>query len=119
MMINLADDFSAYPSGRDENDGRFNGKSFRRDVLIPAIRKILSGNNSDREIIVDIDGVRAFGSSFLEEAFGGIAREPASELVAALKHVKIKCTKPHLKIYRDAIENYIDEAMKSSAGKTA
>lgn len=66
--IVIAEVFSPYPAGRYIDDGEFNGTTFRRNHLVPALRKF------DRVQVV-FDGVAGFGSSFLEEAFGGLIRE--------------------------------------------
>ena len=63
--INIADDFSPFPSGRFRADGNFSGEAFRDDILAPALRSV------DR-VEVNLDGTMGFGSSFLEEAFGGL-----------------------------------------------
>ena len=65
--INIAKDFSRYPAGRYQEDGDFNGEEFRKKYLVPALK------NSDKVEVV-FDGVAGFGSSFLEEAFGGLVR---------------------------------------------
>ncbi|WP_417483274.1 STAS-like domain-containing protein [Maricaulis sp.] len=68
--INIAEDFSPYPAGRDDEDGKgFHGERFRELFLIPAL--------SDPEIHqlrVVLDGAETLGGSFLEEAFGGLIR---------------------------------------------
>ncbi|MGJ3353464.1 STAS-like domain-containing protein [Providencia sp. Je.9.19] len=61
-------DFSRFPGPRYKNLGEFSGEEFRDDILIPEIEK----NNGDIE--VNLDGVFGYGSSFLEETFGGLAR---------------------------------------------
>jgi len=75
-VINIANDFTRYPGGRFYTDGPFSGEQFRNEFLIP----ILSGND-DCSII--FDGARGYGSSFLEEAFGGLVRAgyKASEIL--------------------------------------
>ncbi len=65
--IKIAADFSRYPAGRFDEDGEFNGTKFRRKFLAPALK------DSDRVEVI-FDGVAGFGSSFLEEAFGGLVR---------------------------------------------
>ncbi len=65
--INVAKDFSRYPAGRFTSDGPFSGEQFRNEILIPALK-------SGAHIIVELDGTRGYGSSFLEEAFGGLIR---------------------------------------------
>ena len=65
--IIIAKDFSRYPAGRYQEDGDFNGEIFRKNYLVPALK------NFDKVEVV-FDGVAGFGSSFLEEAFGGLVR---------------------------------------------
>lgn len=65
--ISVAEDFSPFPAGRFRDDGPFPGEVFRDEKLIPA----LNGND---EVIVNLDGTAGYGSSFLEEAFGGLIR---------------------------------------------
>ena len=65
--INVAQDFSKYPAGRFYNDGPYPGAKFRDELLSPALRE------SD-EVTVTLSGVMGYGSSFLEEAFGGLVR---------------------------------------------
>lgn len=65
--ISVAKDFSPSPAGRFFEDGPFPGAVFRDKILIPAVQ------NNDK-VIVDLDGTDGYGSSFLEEAFGGMVR---------------------------------------------
>ncbi len=68
MKIELAKEFSRYPMGRYKKDGPKTGEHFREDVLIPAL------HSSDDIIEIWLDGVIGYGSSFLEETFGGLVR---------------------------------------------
>jgi len=113
MTIDVAERFSRHPAGRVPSDGPDNGERFREEILVPALKEAIERNERAR-VIIDIDGCRAFGSSFLEEAFGGLARVPAFPLLKALKILKIKSEKPHLQIYKDAILEYLDDAKKRS-----
>lgn len=65
--IDVANDFSRYPAGRYAKDGPNSGQRFRDEFLIPVLKK-----NGEATIL--LDGVRGYGSSFLEEAFGGLVR---------------------------------------------
>lgn len=65
-VISIANDFTRYPGGRYRTDGKFSGERFREDLLIPAV--------SQGEVVIQLDGTAGYGSSFLEEAFGGLAR---------------------------------------------
>ncbi len=62
-------EFTKYPGPRFIKLGPCSGEEFRETVLLPAI-KSYGGN-----IIVDMNGVSGYGSSFLEEAFGGLIRK--------------------------------------------
>ncbi len=67
-VVNVARDFSRYPAGRYVDDGPYSGAAFRDGILIPALK-------AGEEIAIELDGVRGYGSSFLEEAFGGLVRD--------------------------------------------
>jgi hypothetical protein len=66
--INIATEFSRYPAGRHTNDGPNSGERFRREFLLPVLK---TGQHAK----IKFDGARGYGSSFLEEAFGGLVRE--------------------------------------------
>lgn len=66
-IINVATDFSRYPAGRYIDDGPFSGEKFRDEFL----RRVLDEKGT---AAIELDGVRGYGSSFLEEAFGGLVR---------------------------------------------
>jgi len=98
-MIYIATEFSETPAGRYRVDGPFSGQRFREEVLLPALQE----NDS---VEVNLDGVVGFGSSFLEEAFGGLVR--AGLVVADLrKRLKIKTS---LATYQARIWRYIEDA---------
>jgi len=67
-VVNVARDFSKYPAGRYLEDGPASGQAFRDKFLIPALKE-------SRAVAIELDGTRGYGSSFLEEAFGGAVRE--------------------------------------------
>lgn len=101
-MIKVAEHFSRFPAGRFITDGPYSGELFRRKFLEPALR------GSD-DVIVDLDGARGYGSSFLEEAFGGLVRcGLPKELV---RKIQIKATSSSLKA---EIYDYIDKAVPAS-----
>lgn len=60
-------DFTKYPGPRYVALGPNSGEEFRENFLIKALEK-------DSEVKVNLDGVLGYGSSFLEEIFGGIVR---------------------------------------------
>jgi len=97
-MISVLNNFSSNPSGRYYTDGPNSGERFRNELLLPALK----GNT---EVTVDLDGALGYGSSFLEEAFGGLVR--AGYKLAELKgrlHVHSK-----IATYRNRVWRYIEE----------
>jgi hypothetical protein len=67
VTINVAKHFSRFPSGRTPADSAFSGQAFREKFLVPSLQK-------DQSICIQLDGAIGYGSSFLEEAFGGLVR---------------------------------------------
>lgn len=100
-FISVARDFSRAPAGRYASDGPFPGESFRDGHLIPALREY-------DDVTVDLDGTAGYGSSFLEEAFGGLIRKGFA--VPALR------AKLHLRSTRQSypvrIWSYIEDAAR-------
>lgn len=65
-------DFSRYPGPRYRADGPYSGQEFREQHLGPALRAAIAQGGV---VIVELDDVAGYGSSFLEEVFGGLVRE--------------------------------------------
>lgn len=80
--INIARNFSTEPYGRYPEDGDSNGTKFREEMLLPALA-------ASEEIAIILDGVEGYGSSFLEEAFGGLVRVHGYKAEEIRKRVKI------------------------------
>lgn len=95
--INIATQFSRYPAGRYTKDGPFSGEHFRDEWLIPALE-------SREEVAIEFDGTRGYGSSFLEEAFGGLVRKGYSpERIKATFH--LHCSDPSIE---EEVIDYVD-----------
>lgn len=69
--IVIVRDFSEVLGGRYKSDGPNSGEQFRTEILLPAIQTLPIG----RKLLIDLDGSYGYPTSFLEEAFGGLARE--------------------------------------------
>ncbi len=107
VEIEIAKEYSAYPAGRDDADGPFNGSRFRRDFLLPRYRLAVE-NGVD--LVVSLDGVMSFGSSFLEEAFGGLVRKESVKKDDLKNRLKIVIGRPGNARYQTAIDRYINQA---------
>jgi hypothetical protein len=71
MLISVARDFSQTPGPRSIEEGDFSGEQFLASVLQPQfIEAIATG----KKLTIDLDGTEGYATSFLEAAFGGLAR---------------------------------------------
>lgn len=60
--------FADFPFGRYLADGPNSAEKFRESILIPALKKY-------RQVRIILDSIKGwYGSSFLEETFGGLVR---------------------------------------------
>lgn len=98
--ISVAKQFSVTPAGRYRTDGPFPGEAFRDDFLVPALK------GGSGQVIVDLDGTAGYGSSFLEEAFGGLIRL-GFELQALRDRLSVKSSYPS---YVQRVWSYIQDA---------
>ncbi|MCK4088389.1 STAS-like domain-containing protein [Acinetobacter radioresistens] len=104
MRINVAKDFSKNPSGRYIKDGKTSGEAFLKNLLLPAVQ-------THDVVEINFDGVRGYGSSFLEEVFGGFIRETKMSLVQFLRKVKITTQDPLL---QQEIQGYLEDEIHRS-----
>lgn len=100
--ITIATDFTTAPGFRFKTDGPFSGEEFREKFLEPLFNK----KGDDSMIAINFDGVAGFATSFLEEAFGGLARKYGVK--RCLKRFEFISTEDPLLIKE--ITNYIKEA---------
>ena len=104
IVLNIAKYFSRSPAGRYITDGPFSGQAFREDLLVPALLK-------SEFVEVQLDGALGFGSSFLEEAFGGLVREHGLKADSLKSQIHIT-TK--LKTYEQRVWRYLEAARPKS-----
>lgn len=72
ITISIAKDFSRIPGARFPQEGDYSGQEFRKLVLLPKLKEAIAENE---KLCVILDGTAGLGTSFLEEAFGGLIRE--------------------------------------------
>ncbi len=102
ITINVARDFTRYPSGRYKSKGDTSGEAFRERFLEEPLRE-------GKSLSVELDGTIGYGSSFLEEAFGGLIRSlrmTSSDLRDRLNLVTLD------PILLEEVNGYIDDAGK-------
>lgn len=109
VTLDIAKDFSAAPAGRYRTDGDFSGEAFREDFLVPAL------NEAD-EIVVLMDGTEGYGSSFLDEAFGGLVRQHG--ITEESFHRRIHLISEDDPSFRDEVLAYVrDEDRRQAANR--
>jgi len=93
-------DFSTAPFGRYADDGTANGERFRKEVLLPAFM-----DKQITKIVVELDTVEdgyEYGSSFLEESFGGLVKKEGLSPEYVIERLEI------VTIYNDYKSEIID-----------
>jgi STAS-like domain of unknown function (DUF4325) len=100
-MINIAKDYSRYPAGRTSKISATSGEEFCTRFLLPAL------SNGD-DLVVELDGVIGYGSSFLEEAFGGLVRRSTLSPEIVRAKIKIITSRPSL---MEEVNLYIRDAV--------
>ncbi|MEX3937407.1 STAS-like domain-containing protein [Paraburkholderia phymatum] len=103
--ISVARQFSEVPVGRFYSDGPDSGERFRDTLLEPALK--------EHDVVqIDLDGTDGYGSSFLEEAFGGIVRKLHLSEQEAKRRIQFHSTDPS---YVIEINDYMRDAAKRTA----
>ena len=105
IEINIAREYSKTPGGRYIKEGKYSGEDFRERFLKP---RYLEAQESDDILIVNLDGGYGYGSSFLEEAFGGLIR--------SLKNVdleRIRIVSEEEPQLSEDIKKYMSDALKN------
>lgn len=100
-IISIASDFSKFPGGRYETDGKNSAERFKKEILLPALEKY-------EYIEIDFEGIAGVGSSFLEETFGGLIRNNGFSADEIYRRIKFLTRQGRI----DEINYYIDEAQK-------
>ncbi len=99
-IIFVAKEFSETPGGRFRSDGPKSGESFREDILYPKLQ------SSDR-VEVNLDDTLGYGSSFLEESFGGLVRNHGMTMANLKERLIVTSSR---KFYDSRIWQYISDA---------
>lgn len=101
--ISLAKEFSTTPGGRFRVMGPDSGEAFR-DILARELRK------TTETIEVVLDGAEGYGSSFLEEAFGGLVRLKILKPSEIDKRLIVVAKSPQFETYAREARLYMHDA---------
>lgn len=103
--ISIYNDFARAPAGRYyPKDGKYPGERFRNEVLVPALRDFDS-------VVVIFDNETGYGSSFIDEAFGGLVRDAGFKKEWLDEHLRLEATPLNTTYIAEAL-NDIDAASK-------
>jgi hypothetical protein len=95
----------------DGQCGPFSGEEFREELLEPALKQAIEQKHV---LTIILDGVSGYGSSFLEESFGGLVRSGFTS-DQLRKHLRIAALTSRFEHHRIRAENYIADALKKMA----
>lgn len=112
MKIKIASEFSTAPGPRKVSEGKFSGELFRKEILLP---KVLEARDKKCALTIDLDGTSGFGTSFLEESFGGLIRE--NDLSLAILDSVFRFVSNEEPGLLTEIREYMEEAEKAKGGK--
>ena len=104
ITINIANEYTKMPGGRHVGEGQFSGEDFRISMLTPAFQK---AQEKKEDLLVNLDGGYGYATSFLEESFGGLARETLNPAVLKIKLISEEEPSLIAKIYQ-----YMRDALK-------
>lgn len=109
MEINVVKEYTDKPGARYESQGSNSGQKFR-DIILYS--KFLEAIEKNEQLIVNLDGGYGYGSSFLEETFGGLVRRLKKENNDNYKKVsEIIIISNDNKTWIEKIKGYIKEAI--------
>ncbi len=103
-IYRIAVEFGRTPSARKDEEGKLSGMELR-GILKPLIYQCINANEI---LVVDLDGTAGYGTSFLEEVFGGLIRIEGFSFRDLKQYVEFKTDEdPELE---DEIWEYISDA---------
>lgn len=105
INLKVSIDFSRTPGPRTTDEGEFSGEVFRRDVLLPRIKEAMKKGCT---LLIDLDGTEGYGTSFLEESFGGLIRHEGLRYSDIVRVIEIKTNEE--KYLEDDIFQYMRDA---------
>lgn len=106
MTINIAKEYSSTPGARYITDGSFSGEDFRDNYLEKKYKQCIENNET---LTINFDGGYGYGTSFLEESFGGLVRKGYDGKQMLELMVFISDEEPEL---INKVVKYIKDAMK-------
>jgi STAS-like domain of unknown function (DUF4325) len=111
MKIRVVE-YARSPGGRFRSDGPFSGEWFREEIVRPALTEAI---RTGGRLEIELDGTSGYGSSFLEECFGGLIRKGALEPDLVRRSLVVTAKSPIFAPYKALAERYIRDARRREA----
>jgi hypothetical protein len=109
--LSIASEFSKYPAGRTRRDGPYSAERFRDDILVPALK---GAAEKGGRVIVILDGVYGYSSSFLEETFGGLVRRRLFEPAWLRDSLLVQANDPIYASYKLDAQQYLADELAAA-----
>jgi hypothetical protein len=93
--ITIAKDFSNRLGARYRKDGPYSGEEFLEEHLLPAFERAVT---SGSYVLIDLDGVWGYPSSFVSGSFGKLSLDKGAALVE--KHLRFKSDENTMRLER-------------------
>jgi hypothetical protein len=110
IELSVATEFSRTPGPRYIREGNYSGELFREKLLSKVVKRAI---DTGVTLWIDLDGTAGYGTSFLEEAFGGLVREDRIDAKKLREILEIKSEEEDYLI--QDIFDYISDAEASEA----
>jgi hypothetical protein len=111
MKIRVVE-YARSPGGRFRSDGPFSGEWFREEIVRPALTEAVQAGD---RLEVELDDTSGYGSSFLEECFGGLIRKGGFEPDLVRRSLVVTAKSPIFAPYKALAERYIRDARRPEA----
>ncbi|MDE0471424.1 MAG: STAS-like domain-containing protein [Ekhidna sp.] len=105
IEIKIATDFNYTPGPRYIEEGKNSGEQFRREILANAFKTAIAKN---KKVIIDLDGTDGYGTSFLEESFGGLIRNDKIDYNEIINRLEIISNEEEY--IKEDVYEYIEDA---------
>lgn len=85
IKIVIAKDFSSTPGPRYRRNGKFSGEEFLEALLN---EKFLKAERENKKLVVNVDGLAGYPSSFIDGSFGELIRKEGRDRVEKVLEVE-------------------------------
>jgi STAS-like domain of unknown function (DUF4325) len=100
-------DYTRSPGGRFVSDGPYSGEWFRDEVIRPVLQAALRDHE---QLEIELAGTSGYGSSFLEECFGGLIRKRLFDPDVVRQNLVVSARSRIFAPYKRLADRFIQDA---------